>query len=132
MAEKKYRGGRKPYEPTDADKKLVRTLSGCGIPGDDICKLLTNPTTGKPIDKKTLYKYYRAELESGHIQANAKVAQNLFNIATGASNQAVTAAIFWLKTRARWSDKTPENNDDDSVEMPTEIIIRAYDVKAKK
>jgi len=34
----------------------------------------------------------------------AKVAENLYRKATGDGREAVTAAIFWLKTRARWKE----------------------------
>ena len=34
----------------------------------------------------------------------AKVAENLFRKATGDGREAVIAAIFWLKTRARWKE----------------------------
>jgi hypothetical protein len=40
------------------------------------------------------------ELDTGHIKASAKVAGNLYRIATGSGREAVTAAIFWLKVRA--------------------------------
>ena len=52
------------------------------------------------IDAKTLRKHYRDELDTGHIKATAKVAEFLFRKATTDGSQAVTAAIFWLKTRA--------------------------------
>ncbi len=48
------------------------------------------------IDPKTLRKHYRDELDTGHV----KVAENLYREATGEGREAVTAAIFWLKTRA--------------------------------
>jgi hypothetical protein len=35
------------------------------------------------------------------------VAGNLYRIATGSGREAVTAAIFWLKTRAGWCDSVP-------------------------
>ncbi|MFN9969396.1 MAG: hypothetical protein ACK58T_05800, partial [Phycisphaerae bacterium] len=36
------------------------------------------------------------------------VAQSLFRKATGDTNQSVQAAIFWLKARAGWRDKSPD------------------------
>ena len=39
-----------------------------------------------------------------HVKANARVAENLYRKATGEGREAVTAAIFWLKTRARWTE----------------------------
>jgi hypothetical protein len=41
-------------------------------------------------------KHFREELDTGHIKASAKVAGNLYRIATGSGREAVTAAIFWL------------------------------------
>ncbi|MER8822615.1 hypothetical protein NKH70_22830 [Mesorhizobium sp. M0991] len=35
---------------------------------------------------------------------NARVAESLYRKATGEGREAVTAAIFWLKTRARWKE----------------------------
>src|SRR5215203_4384031 len=52
---------------------------------------------------------YRPELDRAQTEANA-VAESLFRKATGDGSQAVTAAIFWLKTRARWKEPTLETN----------------------
>ncbi len=123
--------GRPSYQPTPEHKKMVSTLCGFGVPVDDICKVIENPSTGRPIDKKTLYKYYKNELDTGHIKANSKVAGNLFNIATGTTPQAVTAAIFWLKCQAGWKDKGKDAGPEDDVDMPDEIIIRAANGKEK-
>ncbi|MDQ3559446.1 MAG: hypothetical protein M3453_09740, partial [Pseudomonadota bacterium] len=56
------------------------------------------------IDPETLRFHYRRELEASHVRTNAKVAENLYRKATGDGREAVTAAIFWLKTRARWKE----------------------------
>ncbi|WP_205853396.1 hypothetical protein [Zhengella mangrovi] len=89
--------GRRAHCPTQVDRRQVETLAGYGVPETQIAGLLS-------IDPKTLRKHYRSELDHGHTKANAKVAENLFRIATGAGREAVTAAIFWLKTRAGWMD----------------------------
>jgi hypothetical protein len=74
-------------------------MAGYGIPHDDIATVIGAAP-------QTLRAHYRKELDTGHIIANSKVAQNLFRIATGEGREAVTAAIFWLKTRAHWSEYT--------------------------
>ena len=61
------------------------------------------------IDPKTLRKHYRDELDTGQIKATAKVAEFLFRRATTEGPQAVTAAIFWLKTRGGWRE-TPQDH----------------------
>jgi hypothetical protein len=97
--------GRKPFIPTADHRKMVKAMAGYGIPEDEICKIVINPTTNKPVDGKTLRKHFRDELDTGEIIANSKVAESLYRHATQGTGQgAVTAAIFWLKTRARWKE----------------------------
>jgi hypothetical protein len=83
-------------EPTDEQRRLVRALAGFGVPQDDIAKHLD-------IDPKTLRKHFRSDLDRGALEANAKVAQSLFQMATQGQN--VAAAIFWMKVRGGWSEK---------------------------
>ena len=100
---------------TDENANMVRQLSGLGIPHNQICAILN-------ISKPTLYKYYESELLDGKAKANAKVAQNLFNIACGEGKGAVTAGIFWLKTQCNWSEKTiVEVQDDKFRQLITDI-----------
>jgi hypothetical protein len=54
-----------------------------------------------------LHKWYRYELDTGMVKANSKVAQSLFEKATGSGQGAVTACIFWLKCRAKWVEPKP-------------------------
>ncbi len=91
------KGGRPKYGPTPEKRSQVETMAGFGIPEKDI-------GLSMDIDAKTLRKYYRKELDTGHIKANAAVAQSLYKKATGDASQSVTAAIFWLKTRAGWKE----------------------------
>ncbi|MFO0271537.1 MAG: hypothetical protein ACK53W_13500 [Gemmatimonadota bacterium] len=93
-----------PYVPTDADRAVVEALTAYGIPQAEIANRIG-------ISDRTLRKYYRRELETATTLANAKVAEFLFRQATGGQRgQAVkphnvTAAMFWLKTRARWKER---------------------------
>jgi hypothetical protein len=111
--------GPKPLEFSDEQRKHVEALAAYGIPQEDMCKLVLNPRTGKPIDLKTLHKHFREELDSGMIRANARVAESLFRQAVGApavydahgnvvkAEQApvVSAGIFWMKARAGWKER---------------------------
>ena len=89
--------GRRAHQPTPDGRRQVEAMAGYGIPEADIACVLE-------VDPKTLRKHYRGELSKGHIKANARVAENLFRKATGEGREAVTAAIFWLKTRAGWKE----------------------------
>jgi hypothetical protein len=83
-------------EPVDEQRRTAKAMSGYGIPQEDIAKFLD-------IDAKTLRKHFRRELDRGMTEANTKVAQTLFNMATVDKN--VAAAIFWMKARAGWREK---------------------------
>lgn len=84
------------HQPTEKTRKEVETLSGFGVPQDDIAVLLE-------ISDKTLRKYYPNEIAKGIAKANARVGQTLFQQATSGNNTAAT--IFWLKARAGWREK---------------------------
>jgi transposase len=86
--------GRPPYEPTDADREVAKKLAALGTTYEDIAKKLK-------ISSDTLVKYYKQELEEGRIDANASIAGTLFQQAKKGNT---AAAIFWLKTRARWKE----------------------------
>lgn len=86
--------GAKPWEPTDADRKLVEKMAACGIPHAQISKVI-----GK--DLKTIYKYFRDELDTAMAKANANVAAALYQSAIKGN---VSAQIFWCKTRLGWKE----------------------------
>ena len=88
---------RPSHQPEPAVRRQVEAMAGYGVPEADIARVLG-------IDPKTLRKHYRDELDNGHVKANLKVAENLYRKATGEGREAVVAAIFWLKTRARWKE----------------------------
>jgi len=85
-----------PCEPTPEDRRMVRAFAGFGVPQEDIARHLG-------LDSKTLRKHFRNELDRGIVDANAKVAQSLFQMATTGKN--VAAAIFWMKCRGGWREK---------------------------
>lgn len=91
------KGGRPAHQPTDASRKQAESMAGYGIPEDDIALSLD-------ISAPTLRKHYRRELDLGHVKANSAVAQSLYKKALADGASSVTAAIFWLKTRAGWKE----------------------------
>ena len=84
------------FEPSQEQQRMARAMAGLGLPQEQIALLLD-------IDAKTLRKHLRHELDRGMAEANVKIAQSLFNMATTGNN--VAAAIFWMKARAGWREK---------------------------
>lgn len=91
------KNGRPPHEPSEKSRAQVKTLAAMGITPPDICKVLD-------LSHPTLRKHYKRELQTGQIEANAKVAGQLFKLATDSVKPNVTAMIFWLKTQAGWRE----------------------------
>ena len=106
----------KKYEPTDEQRRTVRAMAAFGVPQTAVGKHFE-------LDAKTLRKHFRRELDRGMVEANVKVAQSLFTMATSGSN--VAAAIFWMKARAGWREKNDleiTGRDGKPLQMETQTI----------
>ena len=75
----------------------VEAMAGYGLTAADIARVFD-------IGVDELKASYSRELAGGQIKANAKVAESLYRKAIGEGRESVIAAIFWLKTRARWRE----------------------------
>jgi hypothetical protein len=85
------------FTPTDEQRRLVKSLAAIGTKQCDIAPLVGVRS------EKTLRKYFRQQLDRGELEANGKVAQVLFQMATSGKN--VAATVFWLKCRGGWTEK---------------------------
>ena len=92
------------HQPTEKTRAEIIALRSYGVPIKEVAAYIG-------IDDKTLYKYYRDELENSAIKANANVGKFLYQAAsgqaltTGASySDCVRAAMFWAKTRMGWKE----------------------------
>ncbi|HUY05059.1 MAG TPA: hypothetical protein VMV33_17415 [Rhodocyclaceae bacterium] len=94
-APKGQRGGQNRFEPTADQAKVVRAMAAYGIPQDKIAQAIG-------ISKPTLEKHFRETLDIAMTEANAKVAETLFKMAT--SGTVVAATIYWTKARMGWRD----------------------------
>jgi hypothetical protein len=77
-------------------RRTVRAMAGYGAPRSSIAPYLR-------IDVPRLNALLGAELDQAEADANTKVAQALFQMATRQNN--VAAAIFWMKARGGWREK---------------------------
>ena len=104
--------------PDPSRRRMVEVMVGVGVPEADIARVLG-------VDLARLRQQHRVELATGQIIANAKVAESLFRKATGDGPQSVTAAIFWLKTRAGWSEIAvdPGSRVDDRIAAMSDAVL---------
>jgi hypothetical protein len=112
--------GRKPFTPTDDQRRMVKAMAGYGVPHDDISRVVR-------CSPPTLRKWFRDELDTATIEANARVAQTLYQQATTPGN--IAATIFWLKARAGWREKQQvEVTGQDGAALPQQqvVVIRRF------
>jgi predicted transcriptional regulator len=117
--------GRKPHAPTPEQRKLVEELSAVGLKQADVARLVGVSIT-------TLVAYYRDELDTGGLKANAAVAKSLFRMATAANKPNVAAAIFWLKVRDQWKEPKVEAEHSHSGKLVVEHVEKPLPVWAGK
>lgn len=87
--------GPKAHEPTADQRQIVEMGAALGFTQIEIARRIG-------IGEDSLRKYYREELDNGAFKATMKVGASLFNKAIGGDT---AAQIFWMKTRAGWSEK---------------------------
>jgi hypothetical protein len=85
------------HKPTSDQRRMVEAMSAYGIPQDDISAVVG-------IDRNTLAKHYRQELDQASAKANAKIAERLYSRAIDGD---VKAMMFWLERRGgdAWKNK---------------------------
>jgi hypothetical protein len=84
--------GRPPFEPTDKQREHVETLTGLMVPQETVARIIG-------IDKKTLRKYFRAELDNG---AENTVANLKSVIYAAADKGSLRAASYLLDRMGAW------------------------------
>src|SRR5580704_12467723 len=100
------------FVPDAEQGRKVRAMAALGIRQEEIALILGLRSP------KTLRRHFREELDRAAPEANARVAQTLFQQATSGNN--TTATIFWLKSRAGWHEhpvSTPR-----PVELPPFLV----------
>jgi hypothetical protein len=92
---------RPKLKPSDEQRRLVKSMAAMGTQQEHIARKIGIRSP------KTLRKYFRDELDFGMTEANYKVAQTLFQMAT--SGKCIAATQFWLKTRCRFREGPPDD-----------------------
>jgi hypothetical protein len=96
------RSGRKAFVPNSEQRHIVKTLTGLGVPQKHICRLVTNPQTGKPLDPKSLRKHFALEIGIGAAEANFLVGRLVLATIQGAPPPPGTVAITDPRARTRF------------------------------
>ena len=103
------------FQPTDEQRKRVKSLSALGYRHEDICLMigLRSP--------KSLRKHFRQELSAGMAEANAAVAQIAYEMAS--SGRCLPLTIFYLKCNL----KRPKPVEDDVLQKNWSVELHFLD-----
>ena len=104
---------RPSLSPTPEQRRSVKVMAGLGLRQEHIALIVE-------IAPRTLRKHFRKELDRGMAEANAKVLQTLFGMATSGRNTAAT--IFWSKTRCGLRER--READEHSVMAPPAVLVQ--------
>lgn len=94
------------FKPTEAQRAQVETLAGFGLRQDEICLLVINPNTGRPVGPDTLRAAFEDELAVGPVKTSAKVAESIYKRAVSTdSPSAQRASEFFAKCKMGWKER---------------------------
>jgi len=105
------------HRPNDEKRRLVESMSAAGIDQDSIARVIG-------INRDTLAKHYREELDNAASRANMQISERLF---TKAMEGDTTALIWWSKARMGWKETKKEErrlvDKDDNDVKPADIEL---------
>src|SRR6516225_341151 len=112
------RSGSPPFHATAETKALVKALAGMRLTRIEICKLVINPHTQRPISIDSLNKYFRPELEAGWAALKGLVGRRYIEALNAGQVWAIQAGLrqlFGWKNYGRivTLDTAPPNSGDD-------------------
>jgi hypothetical protein len=87
------RSGRKTFVPTPEQRQKVKALAGSGMPQEQICQLVINPQTDKPLDEKSLRTHFKREIATGEIELHALIDNFMITTILGVAPPAGARAI---------------------------------------
>ena len=120
------------HQPTDKTRAEIVALRSYGVPIKEVAAYIG-------IDDKTLYKYYKDELDNSAIKANANVGKFLYQAASGQAlttgatySDCVRAAMFWAKTRMGWKETNVQEEENKEAKNNPKNTITNNVVDARK
>jgi len=117
LAVKKRRPGRPSKEPNGEQRQQIETLAGYGLTEEEIASVMK-------LHPQTIRKWCKEEIARGRNTAKTLVTQQLFaNIKKGKE----ASIFFWLKCRARWSEKAGEADNQSQALPSITVNVRTPD-----
>jgi hypothetical protein len=101
--------GRKTFNPSTEQRRLIENLSAFGICVEDM-PVFVEKADGKPVSEMTLRRHFKSEIRNGRLKANVNVAKAMYRNATEPSTRNpygdFQAQKHWLSIHAGWREPT--------------------------
>jgi len=102
---------RRAFNPTAEQRGNVEAMIGYGIPETEICRLIKNPATGKPINLATFHKYFAAEIATGAPKVKSlvgnRIVASILGRDGGLTDQRARATLAVFLPRRGWAGQRP-------------------------
>ena len=114
---------RRAFKPTAEQRGNVEAMIGYAIPEAEICLLIKNPETGKPIDLATLRKHFAAEIATGATKLKAlvgkRIVASMLGRDGGLTDGPTQARLLMLfaKTRMGWKEKVANRHEHSPIDL---------------
>lgn len=100
-----------PATFSDEQLEIIERMASVGVPRDQIAMVIG-------VSEPTLRKYCAGLMDRAAVTATANVAKSLYNQAMRGNTAAM---IFWLKARAKWSERVEVTGKDGKDLLPIGI-----------
>ena len=84
------------FKATPEHRKMVAAAYAMGMKQDDICQLIRS-TNDKPVDTKTLRKYFGLELHKGRAQLEYKLRGTAAQVACDTNHPKFATMNIWMQ-----------------------------------
>jgi hypothetical protein len=114
---------RPSFVPSADQRDIVEATIAFGIPEAQVCHLIKNPQTGKPISEHTLRKHFAAEIAIGAVKLKSLVGTLIVNTILGRKDPVskeplgindnharAMLTVFFAKTRMGWKETTVQEH----------------------
>ena len=111
------------FKPTAEQRGNVEAMIGYGIPEAEICSLIKNPETGKPIDLETLRKHFAREIATGATKLKSlvgnRIVASMLGRDGGLTDERTQGSLLMLfaELRMGWKEKLANRHEHSPIDL---------------
>ena len=99
------------FKPTAEQRESVELMISYGAPEAEICLLIKNPETGKPIEVETLREHFASEIDTGATKLKSllgnRMVAAMLGRDSGLTDELTQAKLLMLFAELGWAGRRP-------------------------